>query len=42
METQLNKEQDLNYLLNKYKIDFNKYIYSEIGFYNRDNLVENN
>ena len=42
METQLSKEEDLNYLLNKYNIDFNKYIFSEIGFYNRDNLVENN
>ena len=38
---QLNKEKDLNFLLNKYNININDFIISDIGFYNRDNVLDN-
>ena len=39
MKESLNKEEDLNFLLNKYNIDFNEYVISDYGFYNRENVI---
>ena len=41
MEAETNKLEDLDFLLNKYNIDINEYIISDIGFYNRDNVINN-
>ena len=41
MENKSPNEEDLNSLLNEYDIDMNEFIISDFGFYNRDNLVNN-
>ena len=42
MENKSSKEdENLSTLLEKYNIDMNQYIISDIGFYNRDNVVNN-